>query len=86
MYIIILFLLYIILSHINLIKFRKFKIKNDELKIKYDDFKIKYDDLKIKYDDLKIKYDSKQWVNGFVSPNVSGMIAGYYTNSTKYKK
>ena len=49
-------------------------------------FKIKYDDLKIKYDDLKIKYDSKQWVNGVVTPLVRGMIAGYYSNSGKYKK
>ena len=49
-------------------------------------FIIKYVDLKIKYDDLKIKYDSKQWVNGIVTPLVRGMIAGYYSNSSKYKK
>ena len=48
--------------------------------------KIRYDELKIKYDDLKIKYDSKQWVNGIVNPLVSGMPAGYYTSSGKYKK
>ena len=46
--------------------------------------KIKYDDLKIKYDDLKFKYDSKQWVNGIVTPLVSGMISGYFTRSDKY--
>ena len=38
--------------------------------------KIRYDELKFKYDDLKIKYDSKQWVNGIVTPLVSGMLAG----------
>jgi len=43
--------------------------------------KIKYDDLKIKYDDLKFKYDSKQWVNGFVTPLVNGMIAGFSTKT-----
>ena len=48
--------------------------------------KIKYDDLKIKYVDLKIKYDSKQWVYNIAYPLVRGMIAGYNTNSFKYKK
>ena len=86
MYIITLLVLYIILSHIYLTKFWKFKIKYHDLKIKYDDLKIKYDDLKIKYDHLKIKYDSNQCVNGFVTPLVSGMLAGYYTSSDKYKK
>ena len=65
MFITILLILYIILSHIYFI--------------------IKYGDLKIKNNDLKIKYDPKQWVNGIVTPLVRGMIAGYYTNSGKYK-
>ena len=78
--------MYIILSHIYPIKFRKFKIQYDDLKSNYDYLKIKYDYFKNKYDDLKIKYDSKQWVSGVVTPLLSGMITGYYTNSNKYKK
>ena len=69
MYIITLLILFIVLSHICFIKFKKFKFR--------------YDQLKIKYNELKFKYYSKQWVSGIMSPLVYGMIAGFSTRHYK---
>ena len=87
MYIIILLLLYIILSHIYF-----FKIWND-LCIKYKELLIKYNFNQRESTSIpnlsKNKYYSKEWVSGIMSEIITSMIFSYFTSkfiSPKYKK
>ena len=77
MYIAILLILYIILSHIYFYIIWK------------DLFKI-YKELQIKYDSIqgggKVKSDSKLWYQSIVTEIITGIVSGYFTNRFKPRR